>query len=253
VGWLIGTGFFYDDIDTAFWRLAKTLITISFLILTAVCTTAWMMTKSVRRSLGGEPADAAAFAATIAAGNLGAEIPLRAKDRSSLMYALHEMRLKLRELVQGIQESSDAIATGSSEIAKGNNDLSQRTEQQATSLEETAASMEELSSTVQQNVDSARQASQLALQAFGASKSGGEVIEQVITTIGTIAGRSREIAQITGLIEGIAFQTNILALNAAVEAARAGAEGRGFAVVAGEVRSLAQRSAARRRRKTSSR
>ncbi|MDE1179425.1 methyl-accepting chemotaxis protein [Paraburkholderia sp.] len=241
--WWIGTGFFYDDINAAFWRLATTLIAISIAIIAAVCATAWLMTRSVRRALGGEPSDAAAFAAKIAAGDLGAEIRLQASDRTSLMYALHEMRLKLRDLVRGIQQSSESIATGSGEIAQGNTDLSQRTEEQAASLQETAASMEQLSTAVQQNADNARQASQMAVHALDASRNGGAVIQQVIGTIEGIAGQSREIAQITGLIEGIAFQTNILALNAAVEAARAGEEGRGFAVVAGEVRTLAQRSA----------
>jgi methyl-accepting chemotaxis protein len=243
-GWWIGTGFFYDDINTAFWQLARMLIAISIGILLVVCSIAWFMTRSIGRALGGEPADALAFSSRIAAGDLGARIHLRPADRSSLVYGLHEMRLRLSELVRSIQQSSDAIASGSREIAQGNLDLSQRTLAQAAALEQTSTSMEQLSGTVQQNADCARQASSMATQALESSKHGGAMIEQVIGTITGIAEQSRKIAQITGLIEGIAFQTNILALNAAVEAARAGEQGRGFAVVASEVRSLAQRSAA---------
>ena len=242
-GWWIGTGFFHDDINAAYWKLAKTLVGIAIVIFLAVGTLAWFMTRSVNRALGGEPADAAAFAAQIAAGNLGAYIKLAPSDRSSLLFALSEMRLKLRDLVQGIQHSSDSIATGSGEIAQGNTDLSQRTEEQAASLQETAASMEQLTATVKQNADNARQASQLAVLASGATERGGSAVDEVIGTMQSIADESRKIGEIIGVIEGIAFQTNILALNAAVEAARAGDEGRGFAVVAGEVRTLAQRSA----------
>ncbi len=139
---------------------------------------------------------------------------------------------------------TDTIATASSQIATGNQDLSSRTEEQASSLEETAASMEELTSTVKQNADNARQANQLAVSASEVAVKGGSVVSQVVDTMGSINASSRKIVDIIGVIDGIAFQTNILALNAAVEAARAGEQGRGFAVVASEVRSLAQRSAA---------
>ncbi|MGY1411268.1 MULTISPECIES: methyl-accepting chemotaxis protein, partial [unclassified Luteimonas] len=147
------------------------------------------------------------------------------------------------EIVGQIRQGSDAINASASEIAAGNDDLSRRTEQQAASLEETASSMEELTSTVRQNADNARQANQLAIGAVDVASQGGEVVGKVVQTMSAISESSNRIADIIGVIDGIAFQTNILALNAAVEAARAGEQGRGFAVVAAEVRSLAQRSA----------
>jgi methyl-accepting chemotaxis protein len=151
---------------------------------------------------------------------------------------------QLTQIVGQIQASASSITLAAGEIASGNSDLSRRTEQQAANLEETAASMEELTSTVRQNAEHARQANQLAIGAHGVASQGGEVVGQVVTTMSAIEASSKKIAEIIGVIDGIAFQTNILALNAAVEAARAGEQGRGFAVVASEVRTLAQRSAA---------
>ena len=179
----------------------------------------------------------------IAAGDLTQQIVVTSRNEMGVLAAsLKHMQSELIETVSGVRQGADAIYSGASEIAAGNNDLS-RTEQQAASLEETAASMEQLTATVKQNAENARQASQLALSASETAQKGGKVVANVVQTMHDIAGSSQKIADITGVIDGIAFQTNILALNAAVEAARAGEQGRGFAVVAGEVRNLAQRSA----------
>lgn len=180
----------------------------------------------------------------IAAGDLTHPIDVNSRNEMGVLAAsLRHMQGELIETVSGVRQGADAIYSGASEIAAGNNDLSSRTEQQAASLEETAASMEQLTATVKQNAENARQASQLALSASETAQKGGKVVANVVQTMHDIAGSSQKIADITSVIDGIAFQTNILALNAAVEAARAGEQGRGFAVVAGEVRNLASRSA----------
>jgi methyl-accepting chemotaxis protein len=171
-------------------------------------------------------------------------VQARSARAGSLLFSIKRMQDQLTEVVVRIKTSSDAIATASGQIAAGNQDLSSRTEEQASSLEQTAASMEELTSTVKQNADNARQANQLALSASEVAVKGGNVVGQVVDTMASINASSKKIVDIIGVIDGIAFQTNILALNAAVEAARAGEQGRGFAVVASEVRNLAQRSGA---------
>jgi methyl-accepting chemotaxis protein len=203
----------------------------------------WLITRSLLNQLGGEPDYAAGITDRIAAGDLTVDVALRANDRSSLLFSIATMRDRLAAIVGEVRSTTDAVATASNEIASGNMDLSTRTEQQAGSLEETASSMEELTSTVKQNTDHARQANQLAASAANVAVRGGGVVAEVVTTMESISASSRRIVDIIGVIDGIAFQTNILALNAAVEAARAGEQGRGFAVVASEVRNLAQRSA----------
>ncbi len=208
-------------------------------ILGSVC--AWLITRSITAPLQA----AVKVAETVAAGDLRTHFGTAASDEiGDLMRALHGMNEALRKVVSEVQTGTNAIATASGEIAAGNQDLSARTEQQASSLEETASSMEELTSTVKQNADNARQANQMAVAASSVAERGGDIVSQVVDTMGAIDTASTKIVDIIGVIDGIAFQTNILALNAAVEAARAGEQGRGFAVVATEVRSLAQRSAA---------
>jgi methyl-accepting chemotaxis protein-1 (serine sensor receptor) len=204
-----------------------------------------VMGTAITRSITGPARDALEAAEALATGNLRHAFTVRSRDEMGRMLTALERAFRhLAALVHGIQQASGSIDGATREIARGNTDLSQRTEQQAASLEQTAASMEQLTSTVRQNADNARQANQLAVSASEVASEGGRVVRDVVQTMDSISKSSTQVAEITGVIESIAFQTNILALNAAVEAARAGEQGRGFAVVAAEVRNLAQRSSA---------
>jgi methyl-accepting chemotaxis protein len=232
------------EADEAYRNARSLMLTFGCLALLASIIAAFLITRGLIRQLGGEPDYAVEIAGRIAAGDLAVDIHTAKADHGSLMFAMKAMRDGLANIVSQVHVSTGAIASASGQIASGNLDLSSRTEEQASSLEETAASMEELTSTVKQNAENARQANSLAVSASDVAVRGGEVVSQVVGTMGEINESARKIVDIIGVIDGIAFQTNILALNAAVEAARAGEQGRGFAVVASEVRTLAQRSAA---------
>ncbi|MDF7787452.1 methyl-accepting chemotaxis protein [Pantoea stewartii] len=202
-----------------------------------------VITRVLMRQLGGEPAQAQALAATIAAGDLTSPVMLRRNDTTSLLASLDSMQANLRGLVSQIKETSASVALASDEIAQGNTELSSRTEEQAAALQETAASMEQLTATVKGNATNAQQTAEAARETAQLANAGGSDVQRMSVTMQDISASAAKVRDITSVIESIAFQTNILALNAAVEAARAGEEGRGFAVVAGEVRTLAQRSA----------
>ncbi|MFZ6759220.1 methyl-accepting chemotaxis protein [Undibacterium sp. Ji50W] len=223
------------------YKSARTgMLIIGILIIVVGSIAAWL----IARTISGPIKSSAVIADQIAHGDLTNTVIVTGTDEiSDLLRSLSTMQENLLATISKIKVGTETITVASREIASGNADLSSRTESQASSLEETASSMEELTSTVRQNADNARQANQLVVSASGVAVKGGAVVGQVVSTMGSIKESSRKIVDIIGVIDGIAFQTNILALNAAVEAARAGEQGRGFAVVAAEVRNLAQRSA----------
>jgi methyl-accepting chemotaxis protein len=240
-GWVIGSGVYLDAIGAVFWPRVLEFSLAAALLSGVLMLAGHLISRSIQRPL----ARAVTLAHTVAAGDLTTVIDADGKDETAqLLRALREMNGSLSGIVGEVDAGIRTIASASTQIASGNQDLSSRTEQQAGALQETAATMEELTGAVQQNAANARHASSLASSASEVAQRGGVVVGQVVGTMDAIHGSAQKIADIIGVIDGIAFQTNILALNAAVEAARAGEQGRGFAVVAGEVRNLAQRSAA---------
>jgi len=225
-------------------RVLWTMILTALVVVASLVLVSWIVVRAIWQQLGGEPEYARQIAGAVAAGDLAMEIHTGANDTTSLLASLKDMRARLATMVAEIKSSAETIAVASAEIASGNADLAGRTESQASNLERTARAMDELTGAVRQNAANANEANALVVSASDIASRGGQVVGGVVSTMGDINSSARKIVEIIAVIDGIAFQTNILALNAAVEAARAGEQGRGFAVVAGEVRNLAQRSAA---------
>ncbi|WP_322106371.1 methyl-accepting chemotaxis protein [Paraburkholderia sp. J41] len=241
--WIIVTGMYMDDVSAEFYGSLLRWLAVTFVLGAAATAVMMLVVRSVRGSLGGELEVAVDAANRIAEGDLTLHLAVQGANGQSLMRALATMQGSLVETVGRVRSGAENINVGANEIAAGNTDLSQRTEQQAAALVQTASSMDQMTANVRQNAESAQHAATLASQAADVATRGSAVVDDVVRTMGDITTSSQQIGDIIGVIDGIAFQTNILALNAAVEAARAGEQGRGFAVVASEVRSLAQRSA----------
>jgi methyl-accepting chemotaxis protein len=239
--WMVGSGLYTDDLNAEVRETVLGDLLGALVVLGVLGGLGWALARSVLAQIGGEPAEALRVMQAVSAGDLDVQMP--PAPAGSVMGALQAMVSSLRRTVSEVRQSTDSIQTASAEIASGSTDLSQRTEETASNLQQTASSLTQLTGNVRQSADAATQANQLAQAASSLAGRGGEVVAEVVSTMQEIDASSKKIADIIGVIDGIAFQTNILALNAAVEAARAGEQGRGFAVVASEVRSLAGRSA----------
>ena len=243
-GWVIGSGVYVDTVNTSIaLRVTKASAGTAALAALLVAV-ALLITRSVIAQLGCEPLNAVAITRRLAQGDLSVPIALRAGDSDSLLHAIRDMRDAFVDIVGRVRQGSLDVANASADISQGDDDLAARTEQQASALEQTASSMQGLSSTVQRNAQAAHEANRLTVSAATVAVQGGALVGKVVDTMQGINAASHRISDIIGVIDSIAFQTNILALNAAVEAARAGEQGHGFAVVATEVRNLAGRSAA---------